>query len=169
VAELASESSGDPHEGSLEARLRASLGALVTDGLVPYNVSEKGGDLLTLRIVESRIDLPPAADEDAREAAVTLALTAVLSEAVARLTAHRKSRKVLKYVLPLKPEFLGTPVEERRTAAGQQLKDGTKTVKAGTVRTYHEPRALDRLASVLVAMEQEFCAGLLSDADESVS
>jgi hypothetical protein len=145
-------------EPQLAELLRHNLTDIVTEGLQPYHVAEKGLDLLRLQIVRSRVELPPKADEDQRDDAFTKALTLVLAQAVEKMEAHRKSRKVLKFVLPLKEEFLGTPIKERRAAAAKEIKDGKKTVKPGTIRTYYEPRALERLANVLVEMEAQFIA-----------
>lgn len=61
-------------------------------------------------------------------------------------------RDVLKVVLGLDPATKGMSARERRELAGKRFR-GDRPVKAGTIRTYHEPRALDKLAEVLVASE----------------
>jgi hypothetical protein len=135
--------------------VRRCLAQLVTDGLLPYNVAENGGVLLKLKIVTSRIELPESASEDERDKAHTDALAAVLREAVEHPHIRRKSRRVLNHVLPLIDDLLGKTIKERRTLAGLDLKE-RKEVQPGTIRTYYEPKALDRLAAVLVDMEAAF-------------
>jgi hypothetical protein len=136
--------------------VRRGLARLVTEGLLPYHVAENCGVLLKLKIVSSRVEeLPENASEDERDKAQTSALVAILREAVEHPHVRRKSRRVLNHVLPLIDELLGKTIKERRTLAGQDLKEG-KTVKPGTIRTYYEPRALERLAAVLVDMEARF-------------
>jgi hypothetical protein len=138
--------------------IRRALAGLLTDGLLPWNVLENGGRLLDLEMVRSRVDL----DEDASEAehaeAYARALVSVLSEAVTSDEVGGKSRRLLNDVLPLNAEYLGAPVKERRTAAGAHLKPGKKAISPGTIRTYYEPKALDKLAEVLVQMEFAFRA-----------
>jgi hypothetical protein len=142
-----------PYSGPAIADVRKSLAEVVTGGLVPGNVAEKGGVLLELQIVVNRLKLPAKANEDARDSAYAKALTAALKDAVegGRIL-FRKHRRLLRYVLPLEKEYLNKSIKERRTAAGKNLSDG-KPVGAGTIRTYYEPRALDELARVLVEME----------------
>lgn len=148
----------EPYSGPKLKDLRGNLGKLVTEGLLPYHVAEVGGKLLELKLVTSRLNLPDNPTEEEEETAYAEALTEVLNEAVAMKNSgiRRKDRKVLKNVLPLRKNLLGEPIEKRRAAAGKDMKDGKKGVKPGTVRTYYEPRALDRLAQVLVNMEAEY-------------
>lgn len=68
---------------------------------------------------------------------------------------RRLYRRVLTCVLPLNDRYSRATVQERRSAAGKEIKDGTKIVKPGTIRTYHEPKALDALADLLVSLEAE--------------
>lgn len=147
-----------PYFGPDVEIVRRSLGNLVAEGLLPSNIAENGGELLELAIVASRVEAQVDADEEDRERAEAAALVAVLVAAVVkgRIPA-RRHRRILKHVLPLKEEYLGTTIKERRTAAGQDLKPG-KAVKPATIRTYYdyEPRALDELARVLVEMEAEY-------------
>jgi hypothetical protein len=144
-----------PYSGPTTSEVRRALSAIVTHGLVPYHVAESGGPLLSLEIVQSRLPPNLNGDEEKRDAAYTEALRSVLHEAVMERVLTRRHRRLLRYVLPLIPEYLGTTVLERRTLAGEQMRDGIKSVKAGTIRTYYEPRALDQLAAALVAMEAE--------------
>jgi hypothetical protein len=155
------ESSSEPDADAL----RKALADLVTEGLVPYNVGENGGALLQLAIVQGRRrSLDGTANEAARDEADTEALTSVLSEAVEHPTIRGKVRRLLQDVLPLKEELLGKPIKERRTEAGKNIKTGKKIIKPGTIRTYHEPKALDKLVVALLLMEQEFVRGVTSDA-----
>ncbi len=61
-------------------------------------------------------------------------------------------------MLPLNPQLLEKSVTERRAEAGKDIKLGKGAVTPGTIRDHYEPRALDSLARVLWAMEQEFQA-----------
>jgi hypothetical protein len=173
----------EPYSGPAREALRKALAALVTGGLVPDNVVERGGDLLALEIVASRMMMPEEADrdnpdlavaeeegerdqavteeEDERDQAVTEALVAVLTDAVEKNLLFRRHRRLLRCVLPLRTEYLDKNIEERRAAAGEYMMK--KAVKAGTIRTYYEPRALDELARVLVEMEAKHRGEVLSD------
>ena len=142
-----------PYTGSSVASIRRNLATLITDGVAPYNVADKGHDLLRLQIVQHRISHGDMT-EDEREADEAAALISVLKEAVARERMPiRRYRRLLRFVLPLDEQYLGTTIGVRRAAAGEHLMDGRRTVKPGTIRTYYEPRALDALAKALVAME----------------
>jgi hypothetical protein len=142
------------------AAIRTTLGRLVTDGLVPYNVGENGGALLEMAVVQAaRVKLDSAADEASRYEADTEALRSVLEAAVEDEDIGGKYRRLLRAVLPLTPELVGKPVRERRIVAGEVLKPGKNDVTAGTVRNYYEPKALDKLARVLWSIEQESRTG----------
>ena len=138
--------------------MRRNLAGLIAEGLVPYNVAERGQHLLSLRVVEDRVRLNghDAGGEHARDAAYTAALIAALEEAIEKPWIGGKSRRVLRNILPLKEELLGKPVKERRTVAGREITQGHKVVKPGTIRTYYEPRALDSLAMALAELEAEY-------------
>jgi hypothetical protein len=142
--------------------LRKNLAELVTGGLVADNVAEKGGELLKLEIVTSRLRPSEKTDdeegEDERDEACLEALTEVLRDAVKEgRVFFKKHRRLLRIVLPLHSDLIGEPIEVRRTEAGKKMING-KEIKPGTIRTYHEPRALDELARVLLEMEAE-CRG----------
>jgi hypothetical protein len=146
------------YSGPSQATLRESLGEFIGEGLIPSNVVENGGALLELKILLDRLRLTDDADEEEREADYAAALREVMTAAVVKeLIPGRKHRKILKYILPLKPEYLGTTIKERRAAAGEHLTDGKRVVKAGSVRTYphYEPMALTELARVLAVMEAD--------------
>lgn len=158
-----------PDQHPARSAIRTALGRLVTEGLETYWIAEVGKDLLALEIVQSRVpsDIDHT-DEDAEDRAAAAALVEVLTEAVKRV-GTRKYRRLLRYVLPLYEEYVGKTIKERRTAAGQDYKDGKKPIKPGTIRTHHEPKALDVLAKVLVKMEAEHRGEVTpsTDADES--
>ncbi len=138
------------YSGPKYETLRKNLANLVIEGVVPDRAPEFAGDLLKLEIVRSRVQ-PHVEDSDA---AIGGALVEVLNDAVEQI-GSRKDRRVLRFVLPLRSEYVGTSARERRIAAGENIKDGKKVVKWGTIRAHHEPKALARLAKVLVAMEAD--------------
>jgi hypothetical protein len=155
----------DPYSEPTFEKLRPNFAELVTQGLQPYHVAEVCGELLQLGLVTSRLDLAEDATEDERETANAHALTAVLAEAVEHPKIRRKARRVLKHVLPLIEEYLGTSIKERRTAASKAIKDGKKSVKPGTIRTYYEPKALDKLTEVLIEMEADHRSKMQPDSE----
>jgi hypothetical protein len=141
---------------SIEA-IRETLSRLVTVGLVPFNVGDNGERLLELGIVQAaRAKLDPADDEASRYQADAEALRSVLEAAVEHEDVSGIHRRLLRAVLPLKPELLGKSATERRAEAGREIKLGRGDVTSGTIRNHYEPRALDVLARVLWAMEQGF-------------
>jgi hypothetical protein len=130
--------------------IRDALGSLIAYGLVPFNVAAKGGPVLELAVVQAHIPagLKPS-DDEAYENAAAAAVTEVLETVVSGITS-RNYRVVLRYVLPLASELLGTDVTHRRREAGKALKRGRKPIKANSVRTYYEGEALDQLAEDLL-------------------
>lgn len=153
----------DPYSGPKLADIRKRLGELVTAGMVPEQVADVGEELLELEIVSSQVNLSSNATEEEEDLAYAAALTLLLREAVEPLR-PKKYRRLLKCVLPLKKELLGKSIDERREAAAKAFnkKDGKGGVKPGTIRTYHEPRALDKLAQMLTKMEAEFRGEVLA-------
>lgn len=153
--------------------IRQTLGKLVTEGIVPYNVGENGGVLLGMSVVQAaRVKLDETADEASRYQSDAEALRSVLEAAVEHEEVGGKSRRLLRALLPLKPELLGKRVIERRTIAGRDIRPDKKPVTPGTVRNYYEPKALTKLARVLWVMEQEFRAnasGGSADSDSAES
>lgn len=137
--------------------IRETLRKLVTDGLVPFNVGDNGGRLLELGVVRAaRAELDSADDEASRFQADAKALRSVLEAAVEHEDIGGMHRRLLRDVLPLSPELLGKSATERRVEAGKHIKLGKAAVTPGTIRNHYEPKALDALARVLWAMEQEF-------------
>lgn len=154
----------DSYSGPPFPKIRSNLSDLVTLGISPYSVAEKGRALLELQVVtHKRRDLPAGADDDERDAADADALLALLGEAVDRQRMNnRRYRRVLRYVLPLYivpgyEEYRYASLEERRDAAAQNLtgNENDKPVERSTIRTYYQPRALNQLAVVLIRMEAE--------------
>jgi hypothetical protein len=147
--------------------IRDALARLVTHGLDdPYNVGDNGGVLLDLAIVQGRVQAPPDVTEVQRFEAYTKALTSVLAEVVDDKEFPGKSRRLLKALLPLDPDLLGAKLTDRRIAAAKNLTPG-KQVTPGTIRTYYEPKALQRLARVLVREELAFREQTDAGASES--
>jgi hypothetical protein len=137
--------------------IREALKSLVTDGLVPYNVGDNGGFLLKLGLVKAKRDpIDGNASETERHESATRALRAILEAAVEHEDISGKHRRLLRAVLPLKPELVGESIKVRRTEAGKDLKPGKDDVTAGTIRNHYEPKALEKLAIVLWLMELEF-------------
>jgi hypothetical protein len=151
-----------PYSGPPYAKIRKNLSDLVTLGISPYSVAEKGRSLLELQVVtQKRSTLPADADDDKRDAADADALLALLGEAVDReRISNRRYRRVLRYVLPLYlvpgyEQYRNATLDERRDAAAQNLtgNENDKAVEPSTIRTYYEPRALNQLGVVLIRME----------------
>lgn len=139
-----------------EKDIRDALARLVTEGLGnPYNVGDNGGVLLRLAIVKSHLKASSSATEVERYEDYTAALTSVLAEAVEDKEMPGKSRRVLKSILPLEPDLLKATLKQRRIEAGKNIMPHER-VKPGTIRTYHEPKALGRLAEVLLRQELDF-------------
>ncbi len=150
--------SGEPYTGPSADNIRRRLGLLVTDGITQVNIATNGGELLELKIVLCRLPAHNGDDEDEVEVAQAVAVTQVLEEAVdKKYIKHRPHRRILKFILPLKDKYLGTSIEERRMAAGEDIATGRKPIKPNSLRTYYnyEPQALDELARVLVEMEAD--------------
>jgi hypothetical protein len=153
-----------PYSGPPFGTIRKNLTDLVTLGLSPYGVAEKGQALMELQIVlDRRTKLSADADDDVRDVADADALVTLLGEAVERKRIpNRRYRRVLRYMLPLYTipgyeQYRGTSLEDRRDAAAQNLtgEQNGKTVEPSTIRTYYEPRALNQLAVVLIMLEAE--------------
>ena len=160
-----------PEEGPSVQDIRKALSGLVTEGLIPYNISENGGCLLDLASVQARRkSVPKDAPEADRHAADAEALTSVLQDAVNHKDINGKHRRLLQDVLPLRPELLGKTIKERRKEAGKNLKPGKKDIGPGTVRTYYEPKALEKIAEAVCQIESKFRGALRdgkpADSDE---
>ena len=150
--------SDDPYTGPSIETIRQRLGILVTDGATQVNIATNGGELLELEVVLSCLPPHDQDDEDDVEVAQAVAVTKVLRDAVdKRYIKRRPHRRILKFILPLKDKYLGTSIEERRTAAGEDIATGRKPIKPNSIRTYYnyEPQALDELARVLVETEAD--------------
>jgi hypothetical protein len=151
-----------PYSGPPFERIRKCLTDLVTSGISVDSVAVKGAALLELQIVANACcTLPDDADDEAHDVADTEALLDVLGQAASRShIGNRRYRRVLRHVLPLYnvpgyERYRNMPLEERRTAAGENLtgNENDPAVRASTIRTYYEPRALDQLGVALIRME----------------
>jgi hypothetical protein len=76
----------------------------------------------------------------------------------------QQHRDLLRFVLGLDPTTRDLSAMERRRIAGERFRGGTKPVSAGTIRTYHEPRALDELAAILISLDSESAPASLKQA-----
>jgi FHA domain len=131
------------------AALRQSLSQLATKGAQPYWISEVGSPLLNLSAVRDRA---AATGEDPETA-----LVASLRDAAQQLTPSY--RDLVSIVLALDPTYLGWSASERRIEAGRRFRGvASESVKEGTIRTYHEPRAFDALIKELIAADHERAA-----------
>ncbi len=64
-------------------------------------------------------------------------------------------RDLLKVVLGLDPKVEDLSARQRREIAGRQFRGGTRPVAWGTIRQYHEPRALNHLAATLLVLDAD--------------
>ena len=138
-------------EPNIESRpsaqaVRAGLAALVRQGR-PAMWGSEAQALFELPIVRRRITGP--SDPEAPR---------VIEQALEAGIDHLRSqqyRHLLVTVLGLDPKARDLPAHERRKLAGQTFRGHTKPVSAGTIRTYHEPRALDDLTTILLELETD--------------
>ncbi|MFL5897453.1 MAG: hypothetical protein ACJ76D_03185 [Solirubrobacterales bacterium] len=129
--------------------IRKALGRLVRNGADPYWVGEDGYVLLGLRCVEDRVDK----DFKGKPEASALALIEILRERVEEIE-KKPTRKLLWIIFDFDRDYPDSTAKVRRTVAGERFREGKKPVTHGTVRQYHEPRALDRLSELLVDYER---------------
>jgi hypothetical protein len=146
----------ESYSGPPARELRKTLRWLVTQGLTPDNLVRRGGDLLNLRVVVSRVQVGADASEDEWERAAAAAFVDVLVELTTNPRGEpgviyvfkSEHRKVLRNVLSLKPELVGAPLEQRRKAAAEEL-----GLEVSTARTSYEPPALDDLVRALIELD----------------
>lgn len=130
------------HAGDRPQDVRIALSRLVTHGADAAWLPE-AQPLLGLPLV--RMKIGERTDRDAGSA-----LREALQEAVARL-GESQYQGLLSIVLGLDPSSAELSATERRALAGQQFRGGRKPVRPGTIRQYHEPRALDQLTEILLS------------------
>lgn len=128
----------------------SALATVCTRGLAPYWVSERASLLLSLACVRAKVG--EAHGDDPGEDVLVAALGDVLRDQAKKLS--KSTRIILTIVLALEPEYLGMSAGARRQLAGEQFRDGFDPVAGGTIRTHHEPQALQQLAALLHAEEQ---------------
>lgn len=160
--------SSNPDSTFAVRTLRKDLARLVERGLVQYWILEVCDQrALKLNCVVKRANTIEASpdntleaaggnhDASPREQALAAAFASVVSEAIGAL-GSRKHRILLTIVLGLDERWplAETTLRARRTAAGEHFLGGGQKVKWGTIRNYHEPRALDQLVAVIAAMER---------------
>ena len=132
-----------------EKAIRKALGRLVKNGADPYWVNEDAFILLELRCVKGRAEQ----DFQGEQYPEATALITILRELVEKIERHQ-IRKLLWILFDFDRDHPESTAKIRRTIAGEQFRDGKKQVTRGTVRQYHEPRALDRLCELLIALER---------------
>lgn len=125
-------------------RIRKRLARIAERGLEEWWVRQVAGTLLTrMKCVQQRVDggTTPAQ-----------ALIEIIREQVAEIgdTPHGS---ILTIVLAIDEQYLGMPAPERHRVAGLEFHKGQHTVKPATIRKYHLPRALERLARRLLSLE----------------
>lgn len=127
--------------------IHQALKRLCTKGVQRYWIKDYCSELLMLRGVEQRLQSPnPTRDESVD------ALVRYLSDLVER-TGRDEYRVVLRIVLALDKEFLETTATDRRKAAGERFRDGSAPVQAGTIRQYHEVKAIEKLHALILVDE----------------
>jgi hypothetical protein len=137
-------SPGDPHPS--EQQVRAGLKALVRGG-VPALWGRQARPLFDLPAARRRLIDPshPEAPNVVRE---------IVEAGIERMPSQ-EYRDLLMVVLGLAPVAEDLSAHERRELAGTSFRGGTSPVAAGTIRQYHEPRALDLLATTLLGLDAE--------------
>jgi hypothetical protein len=124
--------------------VRGALGRLVTKG-TKAAWSPDLQPLLSLDAVRTRFSADESPD-------APTALSDALRVAVARI-GDQTYRDLLTAVLGLDPKTRDATVSERRTIAREVFARAGREISIGTIRQYHEPRALDELTSVLMSVE----------------
>jgi hypothetical protein len=138
------------------AAVRRALGRLCTKAVRGYWIHEEAQALLDLRCVRERSRrsamerrvFHEEEDPDGRAEA----LVEVLRDLVGRIRT-RPDGRLLWIVLGLDPRWRARTATERRREAGKTFRGGVDPVGPNTIRQVHEPRALDRLTSLLIAHE----------------
>jgi hypothetical protein len=133
-----------------EAEIRGELGVLCTNGLIPYWIKDRAPMLLRLACVRN---LAGETNADPSDDDLAQGLIELLGGLVEKI-ASSQHRILLTIVLALDPDYKDTTAKERRTAAGELFRGGSRQVTWGTIRQHHEPRALDQLAALLYGEEQ---------------
>lgn len=128
--------------------IHQALKRLCTKGVRPYWVKDYCSDLLMLKGVERRLPSREASRDEA-----VVALVEYLGELVERI-GKDEDRIVLRVVLGLDEKYLYKTAICRREVAGKMFRDGSDPVRAGTIRQYHEPRALQRLLALILKEEE---------------
>jgi hypothetical protein len=132
--------------GAAEHEVRAGLAALVRIGPTALWGSETHA-LFEIPAARRRIT-------DASDTGAPRVVQEVLEVGINRMLSQQY-RDVLMFVLGLDPTTRDLSAKERRRIAGEQFRGRTKPVSAGTIRTYHEPRALNELAAVLIGLDAD--------------
>jgi hypothetical protein len=129
-----------------EQDVRAGLAAVVRAGPAALWRSETRA-LFEIPAVRRRI-------ADPSDAEAPRVVHEVLEAGINRVQSHQY-RHLLMIVLGLDSSTRDLSARQRREMAGQQFRGGTSPVTGGTIRQYHEPRALDDLAAILLVLDAD--------------
>ena len=124
--------------------VRFALGRLCTRGVKLYWIYDVAEPLLDLECVKQ-----VAATKTGDPEAAPRALIEILDEVVSAMR-RPTYRVILETVLGLDPKYLDLKAETRRAIAGERFRVDGARVSSGTIRKYHEPKALDLLATSLL-------------------
>jgi hypothetical protein len=138
---------------SLEQRVRRALATLVRTGPSGFWGVEARA-LFELPAVLNRVI-------DVSDAEAPHVVREVVEAGIERVPSH-DYRDLLTVVLGFDPAADGVSARQRRQLAGRQFRKGGRPVAEGTVRQYHEPRALDLLAEALVSLEADGTASKMA-------
>lgn len=133
--------------------IEKALGRLCTNALLTWWILETGGVLLSLDCVHAHLSANSSSEKD-----YARALRKYLETAVARVES-RRHRIILEVVLGLGDEKWKTKewrkqkTKTRRAEAGRRFR-GEGTVKQGTIRQHHEPRAIQALSIIVLEDER---------------
>jgi hypothetical protein len=147
------------YSGPSAAVMREQLTLLVQGGMDPDWIVEEAAWFLSLRIVLDHCDdssEPLDDDGEASQDPRVIAFAVMMRQAIKRL-GSRSARRLLRGVLGMYPETQKLKLKDRREFAGRHFRglDSPRSVTGGTIRTHHEPQALEQLSHVLVKMEAE--------------
>jgi len=126
-----------------------ALARLAQKSLELFWVRDEARELFRLTCVRERAEK----DFKGKEDALPLALIAVLRDLVESFEPIQY-RKLLWIVYDFDGDHPETTAQHRRTIAGTMFRDGKRPVGAGAIRKYHEPKAREKLAKQLLALEQ---------------
>jgi hypothetical protein len=134
--------------------IEKALGRLCTNALLTWWILETGVILLGLDCVQTQLGANAADEKD-----YARALRKYLETAVPRVES-RRHRIILEVVLGLgdekwkAKEWRKQKAKARRAEAGRRFRPSEGTVKQGTIRQHHEPRAIQALSIIVLEDER---------------